>query len=93
MTSDSPDDPGLRRRRLMWRASHRGTKEMDLVIGGFAAARVPAMSLAELDEFERIIAREDTELTAWIIGRAPVPEEARTPLLEALLAWRLNSGG
>jgi antitoxin CptB len=90
--TDSPDPLELRRRRLLWRATHRGTKEMDLVIGGYAGARLAGMGAAELDVFEGIIAREDTELTAWIIGRDPVPEALSSPMLAEILAWRVNSG-
>ena len=40
------DDVAIRRRRAAYRASHRGTKEMDLILGRYAVARLPDMTAA-----------------------------------------------
>jgi antitoxin CptB len=67
------DDVDIRRRRAAWRAAHRGTKELDLMVGTYAAAELPAMTEAALDHFERFLAVGDPELQAWIL--APVGGE------------------
>lgn len=59
------DDLEMRRRRAAYRASHRGTKEMDFVLGRFADARLAAMSGEELAAFERLLALPDPLLTQW----------------------------
>jgi antitoxin CptB len=59
------DDLDVRRRRAAYRASHRGTKEMDIVLGRYAQARLAAMSEAELEAFERFLALPDPLLTTW----------------------------
>lgn len=78
------DELEIRRRRLLYRADHRGFKEADLVIGGFARARLPGMGLAELDEFEALLEIPDQELYAWIVGREPAPEFIDGPVFQAL---------
>ena len=60
-----PDDLEMRRRRAAYRASHRGTKEMDLILGRYAEARLPGMQNDELDAFERLLALPDPTLTQW----------------------------
>ena len=50
------DDLEIRRRRAAYRASHRGTKELDIVLGRYAAARLAAMTEDELGRFERFLA-------------------------------------
>ncbi|NJO24425.1 MAG: succinate dehydrogenase assembly factor 2 [Sphingomonadales bacterium] len=55
-----------RRRRAQYRAAHRGTLEMDWLLGRYAAAALAAMSLAELDRFEGLLTLPDPELHAWI---------------------------
>jgi len=75
-----------RRRRLLFRAEHRGFKEADLVIGGFARRNLPDMNVAALDEFEALIETQDQELYAWIVGREPVPDEFRGAIFDALAA-------
>jgi antitoxin CptB len=73
-----------RRRRILFRAWRRGLREMDLVMGRFADAHLPAMSEAELDEFERLLDVPDPLALAWITGEAAAPPEFDTPLLARL---------
>lgn len=61
----------IRRRRAIYRAAHRGTKEMDFMLGRYADARVPAMPEAELARFEQFIALPDPELQRWLMGPPP----------------------
>ena len=59
-------------------------REMDLVMGQFADAHLPAMSEAELDEFERLLDVADPSMLAWITGEEPVPAPYDTPLFARL---------
>ncbi|WP_039906170.1 succinate dehydrogenase assembly factor 2, partial [Acetobacter tropicalis] len=66
----SEDDPlAARRRRLVFRANHRGTFETDILIGGFVEANVATMSEADLADMEAIMQMPDPELTDWLVGR------------------------
>lgn len=76
-----------RRRRALYRACHRGTKEMDWLIGRFAEAHLPAMSEPELVRFERLLAAPDPELHCWILDPAMLPEDEHRPLIEAMRAF------
>lgn len=75
-----------RRRRLVFLAGRRGTQENDLLLGRFAAAHVPTMDAAALDDFEALLDLPDMDLFDWITGRAPVPQAHDTPLLRRLIA-------
>jgi antitoxin CptB len=77
-----------RRKRLLWRASHRGMREMDLLLGGFAKSHIERFSAAELDELETIIELPDHELMGWILGGIQVPQGQTTATLKALLNSR-----
>lgn len=77
-----------RRKRLLWRASHRGMREMDLLLGGFARVHIESLSETGLDELETIIGLPDQELMSWIMGETPVPPPQATPTLKALLIYR-----
>ena len=61
------DDAEMRRRRAVYRACHRGTKEMDWILGRFAQSALPAMSGPSLDVFERMLALPDPELQDMIL--------------------------
>jgi antitoxin CptB len=65
------DELETRRRRAYYRAHHRGTKELDFLVGRFADARLPAYSADELALFERFLAIPDPTVQEWILsGRA-----------------------
>jgi len=68
------DDIEIRRRRAAYRACHRGTKEMDLILGRFAVARLADMTAAELGDFEQLLALPDPLLTQWF-SQTGAPEE------------------
>lgn len=80
---DAPTDP--RRRRLLFRAHHRGTKEADLMIGGFVTRHVGSLSEAELDLLEAVLDLPDVDLADWLSGRLPVPAEQGNPLLARMV--------
>jgi antitoxin CptB len=82
------DDPAIRRKRLLYQACHRGTQEGDLVLGGFAARHLDAMSPAELDQFETLIGETDADIMDWINGRAAVPEDLDGRIFELLIDFK-----
>jgi antitoxin CptB len=76
------DDVASRRRRAVFRANHRGTKEMDWLIGRFADVRVADMPPPALAEFERLLRMPDPELHDMIL----YPEIAPAGEFVALIA-------
>ncbi len=58
----------IRRKRALYRANHRGTKELDLILGRYAEERVPDMDEARLTAFEQFLALPDPDIDAWIRG-------------------------
>lgn len=86
--NNPPPQLDPRRKRLLWRATHRGIKEMDLIFGGFVAAGIGRFSDAELGELERMIDIPDQHLLSWATHQENVPPERATPLLLAMLGHR-----
>jgi antitoxin CptB len=86
MTRTSVDlDP--RRRKALYHSWHRGTREMDLLLGRFADAEIAGLSDAELGEFERLMEVPDRDLFSWILGRAEIPEGFDGALLQKVVAF------
>ena len=81
----------MRRRRLRYRAWHRGTKEMDLVLGPFADAHLEGYGPPELDRLETLMDEEDTDLLKWVMGQEPVPQNIDAALLDTIIAFRLKT--
>jgi antitoxin CptB len=83
-TKSAGEDIGMRRRRLRFRAWHRGTKEMDLVFGPYADAHVDGFDAAALDRLEALMDEEDTDLLPWVLGQEKPPAGVDTALLDEL---------
>ncbi len=64
-----------KRRRLIFRSDHRGTKEMDLIMGSFARANVPEFSENELIEYDELLCNNDPDLYNWITKKEEPPQE------------------
>lgn len=62
------DGCALQRRRLLFRSTRRGTKESDLIVGGFAKAWLERLDEAQLDRFEALLEQNDPDLLSWILG-------------------------
>ena len=75
------------RKRLLFRARHRGLRELDMLLGGFAEAQLAALSAAEADAFERLLHQPDTEVLAWLMGEAAAPQGIAGGLLEQVMAF------
>ena len=83
--SDTPE-LDARRRRLVFRAQHRGTKETDILIGGFVARHVASLTDADVTALEEILELWDVDLADWLSGRRPIPPEHDHPLLRRIMA-------
>ena len=81
------DDLEIRRRRAAYRASHRGTKEMDFILGRYVEAHLGGMTRAELDDFERLLATPDPVLAEWFSQGSRPHEPAFAAFIAALRAY------
>lgn len=77
-----PSDPDLK--RLAWRAHHRGTKEADMLIGGFFDAYHASWEPQERELFEMMLEEQDVDIMAWAHGTADAPERFAGSMIEAL---------
>ncbi len=77
-------DRDIRLKRLRFRAWHRGTKEADLLVGGFFDRHSTAWDADAIAWFEALIEEQDVDIMAWAMGATPVPERWRGAMMTAL---------
>ena len=77
-----------RRKRALFRAWHRGTREMDLVMGRFAESELPDLSEAELGLFERLLDLPEPDVFAWVTGRTAPPADIDRNFIARLGVFR-----
>jgi antitoxin CptB len=90
MTGSTRSSGGLddRRKRLLFRCWHRGTREMDLILGRFADATIAELADAELAQLERLIELPDPDLYAALTGGKPLGTEDQGALFDRIKAFR-----
>ena len=79
-----------RRKRLIFRSWHRGTREADLMLGGFAERYLERFSETELDLYEDLIGYSDPDIYGWLSDREPIPEPLRNPVTLLLKSFTLR---
>ena len=84
-SSDGLDD---RRKRLLFRCWHRGTREMDLILGRFADAEIANLSEQELAQFEHLMDVPDPDLYAALTGKMPPAPEYANRLFDRIKSFR-----
>jgi antitoxin CptB len=77
-------DLGMRRRRALWRATHRGSKEMDFLLGRFAEQALDAMNSSEIALFERLIEVPDPKLEICVLEGHSLGDRDLDELIERL---------
>lgn len=76
------------RRKLKFRAWHRGTREMDLLLGSFADQHIESFHETQLEEFEKLLENPDPDLYDWVSGQKKVDGREESSVMTLLLAHR-----
>ncbi len=80
----------IRKKRLVYRASHRGTQEMDILLGGFVRANIANYDAEQIEKLENFINEQDGELLKWILQQEAVPEHIDSGLIEQIRYFHTN---
>ena len=75
------------RKKLIFRSWHRGTREMDIIMGRFAEAHVPHFSAQDLQYYDALLFENDPDVYNWIVGRETVPEHCQHDVMQKLIAF------
>lgn len=81
------DNISINRKRLTFRSWHRGTREIDLLLGRFADAHVPDFTAEQLEMYDRFLNNSDPDIYNWISGAEPVPPAEDNAVVRLLLAF------
>jgi antitoxin CptB len=89
MTGTTRSSEGLeaRRKKALYRSWHRGMREVDLLLGGFADAQISHLTEAEIDQYEALLDIPDNDILSWITGERPAPAERDTALFRKIQAF------
>ena len=79
-----------RLKKITYRAHHRGTQEMDIILGGYVDDVINDLSDQELDELELLMSEQDVDLLNWITGAKPIDEASNTDLIKKIAAHQMR---
>lgn len=85
-----PETTEQRRKRLRFRSWHRGTREMDLILGRFADAHLPFLTAEQLDRYAALLENSDPDIYDWLTDRAAPPTTADTDVLRLLRRFKVH---
>ena len=77
-------------KRLRYRSWHRGTREMDLLLGGFADTHLQSFNADQLEHYDSLLQESDPDLYDWITGVAPIPAAKDNDMLQLLKSYKLR---
>lgn len=80
----SGEDLAMRRRRALYRAQHRGSKELDLLLGRFAADVLGAMTEHEVAMLEHLLSQPDPDVADSFYQGTSLGEPGLDDLMHAL---------
>jgi antitoxin CptB len=83
-------DREIQRKRIKYRATHRGTKEADAIIGGFVTANIQDLSDDQLDALEVFLDCSDPDISDWLRGAPPLPDGSNLEILELVQTYQKN---
>ncbi|MBP0614079.1 succinate dehydrogenase assembly factor 2 [Jiella mangrovi] len=86
----SSSDLDIRRRKALFRSWHRGIREMDLVLGQFADARIAELSDEELDDYEQLMEAPDRDIFSWLTGEAETPGNFDTAVFRQIREFHVG---
>lgn len=81
------DNISIIRKKLLFRSWHRGTREMDLLLGRFAETHVPGMAAGDLALYDRFLSNSDPDIYNWVSRAEPVPPAEDNRVVQLLLAF------
>ena len=84
-------DLDTRRRRAKFRAWHRGTREMDLLLGGFCDAEIGTLPEADVTDLEALLEAQDRDVFSWLTGEIAVPGDYDTAVFRKVRAFHTHA--
>lgn len=88
MALDGLQERERRIKKLLFQSRHRGTREADFLLGGFAERYLAELSDGEIDTFERLLSEPDPDIVDWVLGRVAVPLVHRSPVLNLIKKFK-----
>lgn len=85
--SADQDNISINRKRLIFRSWHRGTREIDLLLGKFADAHLPDFTENQIALYDRFLNNSDPDIYNWISRAEPVPPSEDSEVVQLLLAF------
>ena len=91
-TQRSSDGLNPHQRRVLYRCWHRGMREVDLLLGQFADARIEFLSVDELNQLEEFMEAADADIFSWFAGSKPVDPVYDRPIFETIKTFHTHNG-
>lgn len=76
-----------KRKQLIFRSWHRGTREMDMIMGRFAEAHMADFTENQIAQYEELLQAPDPDIYEWVCRRSEVPANMQSDVTDKLLEY------
>ena len=73
------------KKKIIFKSSHRGSKEMDILLGNFIKKYIELFNENELGLFNDILECDDDDIYQWIIGKKEIPNQYSNRVFSLLI--------
>ena len=77
------------KKQIIYRSTHRGSKEMDLLLGNFVKKYIEELNDVELNDLEKLLSLEDEILYKWYFEKNEHQEIPKTKVSALLQNFKL----
>ena len=82
-------DKDILKKQIIYRASFRGTKEMDILLGTFVKKYINKIDIKDLNNLIDLLSLEDEVIYNWYYGRKKVKKIPVNKISEMLKNFKL----
>ena len=77
------------KKKIIYRSTHRGTKEMDLFLGNFVKSNINLFNYEELIQLEIILSIEDEVLQKWLFSKRSLNPILNSKVSKMIIDYKL----
>ena len=78
------------KKKIKYRSSYRGTKEMDLLLSSFVLTVVDIFSYEELKKLEDFLSCNDEDLSNFYLNNTPIKNFSDKKILNLFITYKIN---
>lgn len=78
------------KKKLLYQSTHRGCKELDIILGGFAEKFLMKLESQSTLDYQKLLNAPDNDIYDWITKKKIPPEKYDTEILKEIISYNIK---